>query len=667
MGVHGLWEAISSAEKRVALVDLATIDGIKGGLRVAIDVSLWLFHVKSGREGANPGLRTFFFRLCKLLTLGIRPVFVFDGPNKPPFKRGKRTTTYGHTSELQLYVDLIKCFGFPVWHASGEAEAECAALEREGFVDAIMTDDVDVLLFGARRVIRNWKLNGGKEPSHVLTYDMTEIEANGLDKDGLLLVALMSGGDYLPSGVQNCGIKSAIELARAGWGKELVQGVKGNLSDWRDRLEDELHNNPRKALTRKRPSCIIPSTFPDAVVVKDYLYPKVNLGKVTPDFKWTDVDVNMLAIFCLEAFRWSRGTMLGRLRNSVFPAMIVQQMRAVDQITIPAPVIIKPVTKLAPNKKRVDTGSDMLTSYFKATKAAKTNSSTVGDKVVSKTSDSVQGSSLPIVNIRACRVHAKTDNQTELRVEIDLSTMMSSVVEFLGPGPSISSHLCLPDSDDIDSSSEGSSEADIDNDPSMHRIWVLESICQKAVPHLVKDFEKRQAISKAKNDKAKKKSRAVDPKGQALMSNWLKQDTKVSEDPFSAATSKSNGSEAFLQSITPKAKPHAVVNLVTPPQDDIDETHVTLVDKSKARTLTYDGYEEMQKENAPCSKALRTHVTTPPIELKSRKSPYKQTPKSAKQLPKSADSSIHNIKSPTADRGRPRLSDLEIVDISQLF
>ena len=43
--------------------------------------------------------------------------------------------------------------------ALGEAEAELAYLNNVGIIDAIMTDDVDTLLFGARTVIRKcaWK------------------------------------------------------------------------------------------------------------------------------------------------------------------------------------------------------------------------------------------------------------------------------------------------------------------------------------------------------------------------------------------------------------------------------------------------------------------------------------------------------------------------------
>lgn len=43
--------------------------------------------------------------------------------------------------------------------APGEAEAELSELNTRGIVDAVLTDDSDVLLFNARTVIRKWVAN----------------------------------------------------------------------------------------------------------------------------------------------------------------------------------------------------------------------------------------------------------------------------------------------------------------------------------------------------------------------------------------------------------------------------------------------------------------------------------------------------------------------------
>lgn len=43
-----------------------------------------------------------------------------------------------------------------LWKAPGEAEAELAHLNNTGVIDAILSDDVDNFLFGAKMVVRKY-------------------------------------------------------------------------------------------------------------------------------------------------------------------------------------------------------------------------------------------------------------------------------------------------------------------------------------------------------------------------------------------------------------------------------------------------------------------------------------------------------------------------------
>ena len=110
--------------------------------------------------------------------------------------------------------------------APGEAEAECALLQREGIVDAVLSEDVDTLMFGSGLTLRNWSSEGrgNKSPTHVSAYysKATKVGKSGLDREGMILVALMSGGDYITEGIPGCGIKAACEAARAGFGKSQI-------------------------------------------------------------------------------------------------------------------------------------------------------------------------------------------------------------------------------------------------------------------------------------------------------------------------------------------------------------------------------------------------------------------------------------------------------------
>ena len=230
MGIAGLWEELAPAASKqcisgpqpllfersnyvLALVALTAEKFAATGdpLKVAIDVSIWTFQIQAGKKGSNPALRTFYYRLCRLLKLHLRPLFVFDGPCKPPFKRNERKMEFTGTAdrwETRMVKALIKAFGYDVWCAPGEAEAECAMLQSRGLVDLVLTEDVDCLMFGAVTVARELS---GEDRNAVVIYQRLE-ETTGLDRDSLVLIAMMSGGDYLPSGLSGFGPKLAVEV-----------------------------------------------------------------------------------------------------------------------------------------------------------------------------------------------------------------------------------------------------------------------------------------------------------------------------------------------------------------------------------------------------------------------------------------------------------------------
>ncbi|KAG8682397.1 hypothetical protein FRC09_016802, partial [Ceratobasidium sp. 395] len=137
--------------------------------------------------------------------------------------------------------NMISAFGFEWRTAPGEAEAELAYLNNIRVIDAILSDDVDNFLFGARVVIRNpsGTLSGnrsnpvlnkeGKDDGmHVMVYRAEDIEkdpACRLTRGGMILIGLLSGGDY-DSGTKRCGPKTALALAQLGLGDELLDAFQ---------------------------------------------------------------------------------------------------------------------------------------------------------------------------------------------------------------------------------------------------------------------------------------------------------------------------------------------------------------------------------------------------------------------------------------------------------
>lgn len=85
MGVQGLWDLIAPVGRRVSVETLS-------GKKLAIDASIWIIQFmkamrdEKGEMVRNAHILGFFRRICKLLYLRTKPVFVFDG-GTPSLKR----------------------------------------------------------------------------------------------------------------------------------------------------------------------------------------------------------------------------------------------------------------------------------------------------------------------------------------------------------------------------------------------------------------------------------------------------------------------------------------------------------------------------------------------------------------------------------------------------
>lgn len=68
-------------------------------------------HIHQHRS--NGALRTFFEKLCKLLRVTpVIAIFVFDGPRRPSFKRGKEINTHSIPEWKAPCEEIIEACGF---------------------------------------------------------------------------------------------------------------------------------------------------------------------------------------------------------------------------------------------------------------------------------------------------------------------------------------------------------------------------------------------------------------------------------------------------------------------------------------------------------------------------------------------------------------------------
>ncbi|KAJ7152226.1 PIN domain-like protein, partial [Mycena crocata] len=350
-----------AAESR-SLLHFSTIEGFQSnhrglgtliiGLDISITIAATVAVLKTARTyHPGPGgqrlvLEKLFYIFCNFLRASITIVAIFDGPGRPSVKRGTRVVHRVPPDLIPHLKAMITYFGFHFYDAPGEAEAELGQLSEQGKIDGIITGDSDAFLFGAQRVIRT---SGPTVQHHASIYTMDSIQRTlgvNMDKDGLLLCALLIGGDYDTVGIRELGPTIAHALATLGFGQELVQILRSfrdaelqqHLTRWRDALRWELRTNSAGRLGKRHGQVAdnVPDTFPNLRVVDLYLNPLTSgspqfFGAMPDVTSWkpTPPDIRQIATFCSLRFGWSGHCLLKKLHNNLWPGVTFRLLSSV--------------------------------------------------------------------------------------------------------------------------------------------------------------------------------------------------------------------------------------------------------------------------------------------------------------------------------------------------
>lgn len=203
----------------------------------AIDANLMLYRMvfgvrKTGVDIMNgetvvTHIHTLLLKLLAFRKYNITPIFVFDGksPNIKSITMAKRKlhtkqmiakyteiTDDMNTSEKNKYFlrkteltsgqinecrKLIELFGCQIINSKGEADIVCALLTRQNKADYIVTDDMDVLLFGGDKILKNFTTNDKKTFQQIDRSPM--LDALGITQKQLVELGILLGTDYNPT------------------------------------------------------------------------------------------------------------------------------------------------------------------------------------------------------------------------------------------------------------------------------------------------------------------------------------------------------------------------------------------------------------------------------------------------------------------------------------
>lgn len=208
--------------------------------------------LQDSRGRVTSHLSGIFYRSINMMEAGIRPVFVFDG--KPSELKNRtiearilmkekakieleearaagdeervrslsaRTShlTRDMVREAQTLLDYM---GIPNLTAPSEGEAQASMMSHLGMVDGVVSQDYDCLLFGAKRVFRNFTFFGRRKVPGRNMYinvspeylDLAEnLEYLKLSRDELIQIGIMVGTDF-NKGLPRVGAKTALKLIR---------------------------------------------------------------------------------------------------------------------------------------------------------------------------------------------------------------------------------------------------------------------------------------------------------------------------------------------------------------------------------------------------------------------------------------------------------------------
>ena len=134
----------------------------------------------------------------------------------------------GRTSVLtQEMVDeskeLIEALGLPIIMAPSEGEAQASFMVEKGEFYALVSQDTDGLLFGSPRIIRNLSVSKRRKKPGTQTYetvnpviiDLQEnLKALNINRDQLIVIAMLCGTDFNVGGIKGIGPKKAILLIK---------------------------------------------------------------------------------------------------------------------------------------------------------------------------------------------------------------------------------------------------------------------------------------------------------------------------------------------------------------------------------------------------------------------------------------------------------------------
>ncbi len=262
MGIKSLTSSIKKeAPESIIHENLYKLSGKK----VAVDASLIIYQnllnignrplFKNSTGKITNHLSGLFYKIVNYISLNIELIFIFDGKppsiksdtikdrkNKSDSAKVKMNNSCNQEdkdkyekSSIRLSKEMIddvkkllNLMGISYIHPSvGEGEAYAAELCRIGFVDYVLTEDMDTIVYGCPKLITNCKDKTIKRKDIISIFDYNKIISGfNLTHDQFVEFCILCGCDYCSS-VPKLGNVSALKLIKQyGTVEEIIKNTK---------------------------------------------------------------------------------------------------------------------------------------------------------------------------------------------------------------------------------------------------------------------------------------------------------------------------------------------------------------------------------------------------------------------------------------------------------
>ncbi|XP_069401658.1 exonuclease 1 isoform X1 [Ovis canadensis] len=255
MGIHGLLQFIKEASEPIHMRKYK-------GQVVAVDTYCWLHKgaVACAEKLAKGEPTDKYVGFCMkfvnmLLSHGIKPILVFDGCTLPSKKeveksrrerrqanllKGKQLLREGKVSEARecftrsinithtMAHNVIKAArsqGVDCLVAPYEADAQLAYLNKAGIVQAVITEDSDLLAFGCKKVILKMDQFGNGLEVDQARLGMCKQLGDVFTEEKFRYMCILSGCDYLSS-LRGIGLAKACKLLRLANNPDILKVIR---------------------------------------------------------------------------------------------------------------------------------------------------------------------------------------------------------------------------------------------------------------------------------------------------------------------------------------------------------------------------------------------------------------------------------------------------------